>query len=147
MSDPTPPMNTTSSPTTPAADKRRRAVIVDDSRAMRTILSRIVGGLGFQTTAAADGREAFALLDEAAPPDLLVTDWNMPEVTGYELVRMVRARPAFATVKIVMVTTETELSQISAAMDAGADEYVMKPFTADIMLDKLRMLGLAEEAS
>ena len=123
-----------------------RALIVDDSRAMRTILSRIVAGLGFETILAGDGKQALAVLSASPPPDLLLTDWNMPEMNGYELVCAVRAIPGYAGIKIVMVTTETEISQISAAIAAGADEYVMKPFTPEIMLDKLRMLGLAETA-
>jgi len=126
------------------AEHALRALIVDDSRAMRTILSRIIASLGFEITQAGDGKQALELLGTTAPPDLMLTDWNMPEMNGYELVRAVRAIPDYASVKIVMVTTETESSQISAVLAAGADEYVMKPFTAEIMLDKLRMLGLAE---
>ena len=120
-----------------------RALIVDDSRTMRTILGRIVAGLGFEVAQAGDGKQALAALAGGPLPDLILADWNMPEMTGYELVRALRAVPAYAAIKIVMVTTETEASQIALALDAGANEYVMKPFTPDIILDKLRMLGLA----
>ncbi len=120
-----------------------RALIVDDSRTMRTILGRIVAGLGFEVDQAGDGKQALAALAAGPLPELMLTDWNMPEMTGYELVCAVRAVPAYAALKIVMVTTETEAAQVASALDAGANEYVMKPFTPEIILDKLRMLGLA----
>ncbi|HEX3762206.1 MAG TPA: response regulator [Kofleriaceae bacterium] len=120
-----------------------RALIVDDSRTMRTILGRIVAGLGFEVAQAGDGKQALAQLAAGPVPELMLADWNMPEMTGYELVCAVRAVPAYAAIKIVMVTTETETSQVASALDAGANEYVMKPFTPEIILDKLRMLGLA----
>jgi len=119
-----------------------RALIVDDSRTMRTILGRIVSGLGFEVAQAGDGKQALAALATGPLPDLMLADWNMPEMTGYELVCAVRAVPAYAALKIVMVTTETETTQVASALHAGANEYVMKPFTPEIILDKLRMLGL-----
>jgi two-component system chemotaxis response regulator CheY len=121
-----------------------RALIVDDSRTMRTILGRIVSGLGFEIAQAGDGVQALAALEAGPLPDLILADWNMPEMNGYELVRAVRARPGYAAIKIVMVTTETETHQIAMAIEAGANEYVMKPFTSDVILDKLRLIGLAE---
>lgn len=121
-----------------------RALIVDDSRTMRTILGRIVSGLGFEISQAGDGKQALAVLRDSPPPDLILADWNMPEMNGYQLVCAVRAIDAYAATKIIMVTTETEASQISKAIEAGANEYVMKPFTPEIILDKLRLLGLAD---
>jgi two-component system chemotaxis response regulator CheY len=123
-----------------------RALIVDDSRAMRTILSRIVAGLGFEIAQAPDGKQALAHLDANALPELILVDWNMPEMNGYEFVRAVRANAAYAGIKLVMVTTEAEMSHIAMAIEAGANEYVMKPFTPEIMLDKLRLLGLTGTA-
>ncbi len=72
---------------------------------------------------------------------LILVDWNMPEMTGLEFVRAVRARPEFRPVRLLMVTTETEIEQMARALAAGADEYLMKPFTADALKDKLELLG------
>ena len=110
---------------------------------MRTILSRIVAGLGFEIAQAGDGKQALKVLADSPLPDLLLADWNMPEMNGYDLVRAVRSVDGYAAMKIVMVTTETEVSQMAMAIEAGANEYVMKPFTSEIILDKLRLLGLA----
>jgi two-component system chemotaxis response regulator CheY len=121
-----------------------RALIIDDSRAMRTILSRIVSSLGFEISQAGDGKQGLAVLQsEPALPNLIMVDWNMPEMNGYEFVRAVRANAAYAGIKVMMVTTESEISNMSMTMEAGANEYVMKPFTNDVVLDKLRLLGLA----
>jgi two-component system chemotaxis response regulator CheY len=121
-----------------------RALIIDDSRAMRTILSRIVSGLGFEISQAGDGKQGLAVLQsEPALPNLIMVDWNMPEMNGYDFVRAVRANAAYADIKVMMVTTESEIANMTKAMEAGANEYVMKPFTNDVVLDKLRILGLA----
>jgi len=120
-----------------------RALIIDDSRAMRTIISRIITGLGFEVTQAGDGKQGLDTLRALpAQPDIVLVDWNMPEMTGIEFLRAMRADATFAGVKVVMVTTEAEMARVSEALDAGANEYVMKPFTPEIMVDKLRMLGL-----
>ena len=123
-----------------------RVLIVDDSRAMRTILGRIASSLGFEVAQAPDGKQALAQLAGGPLPELMLVDWNMPEMNGYELVCALRANAAYAAIKVVMVTTETEVSQVAMAIGAGANEYVMKPFTAEIMLDKLRLLGLGDPA-
>ncbi len=123
-----------------------RALIIDDSRTMRTILSRIVTGLGYTVAQAGDGKQGLEQLRAAAPPDVVFVDWNMPEMNGYEFVCAMRADQAYATTKIVMVTTEAEMSFITRAVEAGADEYLMKPFTAEALTDKLRLLGLAGSA-
>jgi two-component system, chemotaxis family, chemotaxis protein CheY len=121
-----------------------RALIIDDSRAMRTIITRIITGLGFEVSQAGDGKQGLDTLRALpAQPDVVLVDWNMPEMTGIEFVRAMRADASFAGVKVVMVTTEAEMSRVGEALDAGANEYVMKPFTPEIMVDKLRMLGLA----
>nr|HEX4315840.1 response regulator [Kofleriaceae bacterium] len=119
-----------------------RALIVDDSRAMRSILGRIVTQLGFEVSQAGDGKQALTALTTATPPDLVLVDWNMPEMNGLELVRAVRADAALAKVVLIMVTTQSEGSNLQDAIDAGANEYVMKPFTPEILTDKLRLVGL-----
>lgn len=121
-----------------------RAMVVDDSRAMRMILSRTLVESGFEVLQAANGREALDRMERDGAFQLVMVDWNMPEMSGLEFIRAVRARPEFRTVRLFMVTTETEIEQMTRALDAGADEYLMKPFTPDSVRDKLRLLGLAE---
>jgi two-component system chemotaxis response regulator CheY len=119
-----------------------RAMVVDDSRAVRLILSRTLAEMGFEAIQAGNGREAFEALQKYDPVVFALVDWNMPEVNGLEFVRRVRACPAFSGVRLIMVTTETESEQITLALEAGADEYVMKPFTRETVEDKLRLIGI-----
>ena len=117
-----------------------RAMIVDDSRAVRMILSRILRQIGFEVCEAADGCEALAKLSEESA-SLILVDWNMPKLNGLGFVQQLRSDPSKNDIKIVMVTTETEVDQVAAALEAGANEYVMKPFTAEMISDKLQLLG------
>src|SRR4051794_28310049 len=116
------------------------ALVIDDSRAMRSILSQILKKVGFQVTEAGNGREALERLRHMPPPELALVDWNMPEMDGLEFVRAVRADPTYRNLRLMMVTSETEGGRIGAALEAGADEYVMKPFTADVIAQKLELL-------
>jgi two-component system chemotaxis response regulator CheY len=118
-----------------------RALIVDDSRAMRTILGRILRGLGFEVVEAGDGSEALLRLEEAGGADLALVDWNMPGMNGIDLVRAVRRRAAYDTMRLMMVTAENELESVARALEEGADEYVMKPFTREVIAQKLEMMG------
>ena len=119
-----------------------RALVVDDSRAMRMILSKTLAESGFAVMQAANGREALEIMDREGPAiGLVLLDWNMPEVTGIEVVEQLRSQKTYNTVRLVMVTTETEIEQMARALEAGADEYVMKPFTRDAVEDKLRLIG------
>jgi two-component system chemotaxis response regulator CheY len=119
-----------------------RALIVDDSRAMRAVIGKMVSEIGIATTFAANGRDAMDQLNALGKPDFALVDWNMPEMNGFEFLVAVRADPRYADLPLVMVTTETEMNQVMKALEHGANEYVMKPFTADILRDKLDMLGL-----
>jgi two-component system chemotaxis response regulator CheY len=121
------------------------ALIIDDSRAMRSILRRIVTGLGWETTEAGDGQAALDQLEGGLLPDLCLIDWNMPVMDGYTFVTRVRADPRWRTVTLMMVTTESEHGQIVRALAAGAHEYVIKPFTPDAIIDKLGLLGLHDQ--
>lgn len=120
------------------------ALVIDDSRAMRSILRRIVGGLGFETTEAGHGQEALDLLEGGLTPDLCLIDWNMPVMDGYTFVTRVRADQRWRRITLMMVTTESAHSQVVRALAAGAHEYLIKPFTADAIVEKLRLLGLTE---
>lgn len=119
-----------------------RALVVDDSRATRTILRQILKEIGFEVSEAGHGREALERLKEIGAPELALVDWNMPEMDGFEFVRAVRADHAYDSMRLMMVTTETEMEQVAKALEAGANEYVMKPFTKDVILEKLDLLGI-----
>ncbi len=120
-----------------------KALIVDDSRTIRLILRRILLEMGYEVCEAANGREALAAIEtEGTAVSLVLTDWNMPEMNGLELVKRLRQNPELASLRVVMVTTETELDHMVLALDAGADEYVMKPFTKDILKEKLELAGM-----
>ena len=120
-----------------------KALVVDDSRAVRMILARTLKELGFEVREAANGREALEVIEtEKAAVSLVLADWNMPEINALELLKRLRQKPELASLAVVMVTTETELDQMAAALEAGANEYVMKPFTKDILVEKLRLVGV-----
>lgn len=120
-----------------------RALIVDDSRALRRILGDMLRHLGYDVTEAVNGRDALVHLDEGISPDVMLVDWNMPEMNGLEFIKRVRAQDRFAETPLMMVTTETEMEQMATALAAGANEYVMKPFGKEMIADKLQLLGLA----
>lgn len=121
-----------------------KVMIVDDSRAVRMILASTLQQLGFETLQAVDGKDGLAQADQNPDTSLFLVDWNMPEMNGLEFVQNVRKDARFAQAPIIMVTTETEMSQVMKALEAGANEYVMKPFTQDIIVGKLRMVGAVE---
>jgi two-component system chemotaxis response regulator CheY len=119
-----------------------KAMIIDDSKAIRMILSKTLAEVGFEVRTAAYGEEALAAFEqENGSISLALVDWNMPRMNGLEFVRRLRSDPRYSSVLLRMVTTETEVEQMVQAMEAGANEYVMKPFTKEIITDKLRMLG------
>lgn len=122
-----------------------RALILDDSRAMRTLLSKTIKRMGFEVLEAENGAAGLKSLQQNGPLDLALVDWNMPVMNGFDFLRTLRSDHVYDQMRVMMVTTETEIEQMSKALDAGADEYVMKPFTAEILQDKLRILGLVED--
>ena len=120
-----------------------KALVVDDSRTIRMIIRRILVELGYEVCEASNGREALDVLKaEEAAVDLVLADWNMPEMNGLELVKQLRRIPEYLSMKVIMVTTETEIAQMVSALEAGANEYVMKPFTKDILKEKLELVGI-----
>ncbi|MEQ6901941.1 response regulator [Nocardioides sp. YIM 152588] len=124
-----------------------RALIIDDSRTMRSILRRIVTGVGFETAEAGDGQEALERMEDGFVPDVCLVDWNMPVMDGYTFVTRVRDNPEWRNVTLMMVTTESEHAQIVRALAAGAHEYVIKPFTPEAIVEKLDLLGLIARES
>lgn len=120
-----------------------RALIVDDSRAIRRILGQQIRGLGFEVAEACNGREAMERMETPGLEiELVLVDWNMPEMNGLQFVEKVRSDHRFDAACVIMVTTETATEQVLAALEAGANEYIMKPFTKEVIEDKLRLLGV-----
>jgi len=107
------------------------------------ILAKTLRELGYEVSEAANGREALEVIEaDKTAVKLVLADWNMPEINGLDLLKRLRQDPALSGLVIVMVTTETELDQMATALEAGANEYVMKPFTKDILLEKLELVGV-----
>lgn len=120
-----------------------KALVVDDSRAIRGILSKVLTRAGFTVMQAADGLQALTALEgDAKDISLMCVDFNMPNMNGIELVRSMRAMPSFAQTAAIMITTENHLSFMQEAFAAGVNEYVVKPFTAEMIIDKLRLVGV-----
>ena len=120
-----------------------KALVVDDSRTIRIIVGRTLKELGYEVCEAGNGKEALKVMEaEKAAVNLVLADWNMPEMNGLELLKQLRLDPELASLKILMVTTENELDHMVSALEAGANEYVMKPFTKDILREKLELVGI-----
>ncbi|MEP6785610.1 MAG: response regulator [Sphingomonadales bacterium] len=120
----------------------RTCLVVDDSKVIRKVARHILETLDFEVDEAGDGREA---LDRCAKalPDVVLLDWNMPVMSGIEFLRELRSSDVTPRPKVVFCTTENGTAHIKAALDAGADEYVMKPFDRDTLASKLQFVGLA----
>jgi two-component system chemotaxis response regulator CheY len=122
-----------------------KMLIVDDSKAMRAFLQHIAAELSFQTEEAEDGREGLHKLirnDPADPYQVALVDWDMPTMNGLELVQTLRRNHEFDAVKLMMVTTKNTPERIQAALEAGADDFLMKPVTKESLEEKLQILGV-----
>lgn len=124
-----------------------RALVIDDSSAMRTLLRRLLRDFGFDVTEAPDVSTALERLTPGGLPDLALVDWNLPGGSGIEFVRAVRVNREQREIRILMITTEVGPEQVRRALDAGAQEYLMKPFTRDSLRDKLALLGFRTEGA
>lgn len=121
----------------------RRALVVDDSRASRSALCRILNTVGFDAVEAEHGEHALEILRADQTIQLLLVDWNMPVMDGLSLVKAVRKERQWAMLPIVMVSAEVDQKKIARAVLAGADEYVMKPFDRETLITKIQSLGIA----
>ena len=125
-----------------------RALIVDDSRAMRRIVGRILVDAGDEVLEAGEGQQALDVLEgQAELPVLACVDWNMPVMDGLTFITEVRRRPEWRSITLMMVTTESEQDRIVRALAAGAHEYLIKPFTGEALMEKLDLLGLLPVAA
>ena len=120
----------------------RSCLVVDDSKVIRKVARHILETLNFAVDEAEDGREAMDRC-EAAMPDVILLDWNMPVMSGMEFLRALRQAELVSQPKVVFCTTENDIAHIRAAIEAGADEYVMKPFDRDTLQSKLQIVGVA----
>ena len=119
----------------------RTCLVVDDSRVVRKVSRRILEEIGFDVAEAADGVEALAWC-RASMPAAILLDWNMPVMDGLEFLTQLRKEPGGDKPVVVFCSVENDLSHITEALEAGADEYIMKPFDGDIMAAKLELAGL-----
>lgn len=122
-----------------------QALVIDDSRAVRMLIGKILRDQGFTVIEAGNGQVGLDQLQAHADVSLVLVDWNMPVMDGLEFIQRVRQIRTWDHVQIVMVTTETESEQVQRALSAGANEYVMKPFTPEVLVAKLALLGVYED--
>lgn len=116
-----------------------RVLVVDDMMTMRKLVSKICKEIGFtDLVEASDGAQAWQAIQDASPPiGLVISDWNMPNCSGIDLVKRIRADSRFSGLPFLMVTAEAEQHQVVEALKSGVDNYVVKPFTAPILTEKL----------
>ena len=122
-----------------------RALVIDDSRTVRIIIGTILREVGMEVLEAANGLEALEQIKRNPDVELMLVDWNMPEMNGLDFLRAVRSQRAYDAVRILMVTSETQSAQVTQALNAGANEYLMKPFNKDVLVAKLNLLDVLQE--
>lgn len=122
----------------------KSCLIVDDSRVVRKVARRIVESLSFQCEEAEDGQKAYEYC-QSHMPDAIILDWNMPVMSGLEFLEKLRQMPGGTEPKVIFCTTENDIRHIQRAMEAGANEYIMKPFDSEIVEMKFQQLGIITE--
>ncbi len=116
-------------------------LIVDDSKVIRMVARKILEELQFETDEAVDGKVALAACQRKMP-DVILLDWNMPVLDGIDFLRELRGRPGGEAPKVIFCTIENDIEHIQEAIDAGANEYIMKPFDSEIIQAKFAQVGL-----
>jgi len=124
-----------------------KILVVDDSSTMRRIIVNTLSRLGYKDVVqGADGQEAWDALQANPDVEVVITDWNMPNMNGLELVKKIRAEDKYKLVPIIMVTTEGGKTEVITALKAGVNNYIVKPFTPQVLKEKLEgVLGKNEE--
>ncbi|GAB4147191.1 MAG: response regulator [Planctomycetaceae bacterium] len=120
----------------------KKILLVDDSRTVRSVGKRYSDSLGFEAFEAENGQAALDVVRAQPDIDVILLDWNMPVMDGLSFLKALREEPLEKQPVVVMCTTENDMSRIVEAMAAGANEYIMKPFTEDIVRDKLEEAGV-----
>jgi two-component system chemotaxis response regulator CheY len=118
----------------------KKALVVDDSKAIRQIERKYLEELGFEVLEAENGKEALEVLKEHPDISLILLDWHMPVMNGYEFLKTLRANPQYQEIRVMMVTTENQQKSVIDAIMAGANEYLMKPFDKEMLETKIRYL-------
>lgn len=121
----------------------KTCLVVDDSNVVRKVARRITEDLGFNCIEAEDGQQALELCQKEMP-DVIILDWNMPVMNGLEFLKEMRASDNGDHPKVIFCTTENDMDNIQKAMEAGADEYIMKPFDSEIIETKLIQVGIID---
>jgi two-component system, chemotaxis family, chemotaxis protein CheY len=121
----------------------KTCLVVDDSKVIRKVARHILEAMHFKVEEAGDGREALDRCEAGNLPDVILLDWNMPVMSGMEFLRSLTAAALPNRPKVVFCTTENDVAHIRAAIDAGADEYMMKPFDRETLESKLQLVGVA----
>ena len=122
-----------------------RALVIDDSRTVRIIIGQMLREIGMEVLEAGNGLEALEQIKRNPDVEVLLVDWNMPEMNGLDFIRSVRSQRAYDTVRVLMVTSESQGEQVTRALSAGANEYLMKPFNKDVLVAKLNLLDVIQE--
>jgi len=121
----------------------KKVLVVDDAKVVRISLGRIMTALGFEVVEAANGAIAQEQMQAHDDISLILLDWNMPVMNGYDFLLALRSNPKYISEpRVIMVTTETSMPSMLKALAAGADEYIMKPFDKDMVMDKLDIVGI-----
>jgi two-component system chemotaxis response regulator CheY len=124
-----------------AINRDMRILVVDDFSTMRRIVKNLLKELGFSNfSEAEDGVQAWSALEESGGFDFIVSDWNMPNMTGIDFLRKVRADPRFKNTPFLLITAEAKRSQILEAAEAGVNGYIVKPFTAATLNEKIQKI-------
>jgi two-component system chemotaxis response regulator CheY len=119
-----------------------RALVIDDSRTVRMIIGQTLREIGIEVIEAADGLEALEQMKHNPDVELLLVDWNMPNMNGFDFIRAIRSERAYDAARILMVTSESEGEQVIQALQAGANEYLMKPFNKEVLVAKLNLMDV-----
>jgi two-component system chemotaxis response regulator CheB len=120
-----------------------RALVIDDSKPVRSILSRMLGELDFETAEATNGQEALQVIRQFGKPDVATVNWRMPAMDGLQFIRTMRADARYRDLPLLMISSESEPSRVATALSAGASEYIVKPCTKKVLAEKLARLGLS----
>ena len=120
-------------------------LVIDDFEPARLLLSAILVEIGFTVDQSSNSLEALDLIKKEKI-DVAMVDWNMPEMSGYEFIQRVRKDDTYKDMRLIMVTANTEMNNVEEALEAGADEYIMKPFNKEIIIDKLALIGISMES-
>ena len=117
-----------------------KILVVDDSKTVRNIVKKMLQDVGYEVFEAEDGEKALEALYEHDWFDLILLDWNMPTMNGYEFLKEIKRHPKWRDIKVMMVTSKNEQESVVEALKAGADEYLMKPFDQKMLLTKIEMI-------